>query len=212
MNKAVRLQDFKMVNLFEEIKARLYLPEVAKFYGMEIDNKNKAICPFHDDHHPSLSFKNNKFKCFVCQTGGTVIDFVMNYFGLTAMQAAQKLNDDFNMGLIKSNLNTKDRQKIQKMHAKRKEINAIIETFKTWKETTGKWFLRVFRAFRKIFRDFAPKKPKQVSKIFIIAANYLEHISYILDFFLSSSQEKLLEEYNAIESWKHKILKELEVF
>lgn len=201
-----------MVNLFEEIKARLYLPEVAKFYGIEIDNKNKAICPFHNDTHPSMSFKNNRFKCFACSVGGSVIDFVMNYFGLTAMQAAQKLNDDFNMGLIKTDLSSKEKRKIREAYIKRKKIGMIVGIFETWKETTEKWFLRVFRAFRKIFRDFAPKKPKQVSKIFIIAANYFEHISYILDFFLSSSQEKLLEEYNAIESWKHKILKELEVF
>src|SRR5574344_1213128 len=40
-----------------------------------------AICPFHDDHDPSLSISKEKqiFKCFVCQTSGNAITFVKKY-------------------------------------------------------------------------------------------------------------------------------------
>ena len=38
----------------------------------------KAVCPFHDDHDPSLSISTDKqiFKCFVCGAGGDVFGFV----------------------------------------------------------------------------------------------------------------------------------------
>ena len=41
----------------------------------------KAVCPFHDDHDPSLSIAEDKqiYKCFVCGNGGNVFTFVQNY-------------------------------------------------------------------------------------------------------------------------------------
>ena len=40
-----------------------------------------AVCPFHDDHDPSLSISDDKqiYKCFVCGNGGNVFTFVQNY-------------------------------------------------------------------------------------------------------------------------------------
>ena len=40
-----------------------------------------ALCPFHDDHDPSLSISEDKqiYKCFVCGNGGNVFTFVQNF-------------------------------------------------------------------------------------------------------------------------------------
>ena len=40
-----------------------------------------ALCPFHDDHDPSLSISEDKqiYKCFVCGNGGNVFTFIQNY-------------------------------------------------------------------------------------------------------------------------------------
>ena len=40
-----------------------------------------AVCPFHDDHDPSLSISQDKqiYKCFVCGNGGNVFTFVSNF-------------------------------------------------------------------------------------------------------------------------------------
>ena len=37
-----------------------------------------ALCPFHDDHNPSMSISEDKqiYKCFVCGAGGNVFTFV----------------------------------------------------------------------------------------------------------------------------------------
>ena len=40
-----------------------------------------GVCPFHDDHSPSLSVSPEKqiYTCFVCGASGNVFNFVMNY-------------------------------------------------------------------------------------------------------------------------------------
>ena len=54
---------------------------VAERLGLEV-RQHKALCPFHDDHHPSLSFnpRRNTYRCFVCDAHGGTIDLVMCCF------------------------------------------------------------------------------------------------------------------------------------
>lgn len=55
-----------------------------------------CVCPFHDDHSPSMSVSPDKqvFKCFVCGATGNVFTFVENYedvsFGEAAKIVAEK--------------------------------------------------------------------------------------------------------------------------
>lgn len=54
--------------------------------------RGKAICPFHDDHHPSMSVKDNKYFCFVCNEGGDVIDLLVKRDGLTFKDVVRRLS------------------------------------------------------------------------------------------------------------------------
>ena len=53
----------------------------------------KGLCPFHDDSHPSLSFKvsKNTFRCFVCGASGGPIDLVMKYLNKDFKEACRWL-------------------------------------------------------------------------------------------------------------------------
>lgn len=44
-------------------------------------SKYKALCPFHDDHNPSLLIdpERQSFKCWSCGAGGDIFDFVKTY-------------------------------------------------------------------------------------------------------------------------------------
>jgi len=55
----------------------------------------KCLCPFHDDHNPSMYVVPSKqiYHCFVCGAGGNAIDFVMNYHNLGFRDALQMLAD-----------------------------------------------------------------------------------------------------------------------
>ena len=55
---------------------------VSSYLPLSIKGKNYvAMCPFHDDHNPSLVVSREKqiFSCFTCQTSGNVFKFVMEY-------------------------------------------------------------------------------------------------------------------------------------
>ena len=52
-----------------------------------------GLCIFHDDHNPSMEVNPIKqtFKCYSCNTGGDVIDFIQNAEGLEFVAAAEFL-------------------------------------------------------------------------------------------------------------------------
>lgn len=48
---------------------------VAQRLGITV-KQHKALCPFHDDHTPSMTFKKNKYKCWSCGESGDTISLV----------------------------------------------------------------------------------------------------------------------------------------
>lgn len=67
---------------------------MSNYLTLEKKGKNyRAICPFHDDHDPSLSISTDKqiFKCFVCGTGGNVFTFVQKIEEISFPEAVAKV-------------------------------------------------------------------------------------------------------------------------
>jgi len=62
-----------------------------------------GICPFHDDHKPSMNVVPNKqiFCCFSCGAAGNVYDFVMRYHNMGFREALQYLADRAGITLTK---------------------------------------------------------------------------------------------------------------
>ena len=61
----------------------LPIEKVAKEMGMKVEH-HKALCPFHDDHHASLTFNKtkNSCRCYVCMRNSLgTIDLVMRFLG-----------------------------------------------------------------------------------------------------------------------------------
>lgn len=54
-----------------------------------------AVCPFHDDHSPSLTVSKERqmFNCFTCHTGGNVFSFVMKYENVSFVEAVKIVAD-----------------------------------------------------------------------------------------------------------------------
>ncbi|MBQ1505980.1 MAG: DNA primase, partial [Erysipelotrichales bacterium] len=67
----------------EKIRSAARIEDViAHYIPVERSGKSvKAVCPFHDDHDPSMMISPDKqlFKCFVCGTSGNVFGFVEQY-------------------------------------------------------------------------------------------------------------------------------------
>ena len=68
---------------------------VAERLGLTVV-RHKALCPFHDDHHASLSFsvRRNTFRCFVCGAHGGPIDLVMSSLNKPFLDACRWLADE----------------------------------------------------------------------------------------------------------------------
>ena len=71
---------------------------VAERLGLQV-SRHKCLCPFHDDHHASLSFsvRTNRYRCFVCGASGGSIDLVMNHLHLDFKSACHWLADANNI-------------------------------------------------------------------------------------------------------------------
>ena len=66
------------MNLFEIVKYGVNCREAAERYGVEANHYGMALCPFHNDRHPSLYVADDHYYCFACGEHGDVIDFVSN--------------------------------------------------------------------------------------------------------------------------------------
>ena len=71
---------------------------VAERLGLRV-SRHKSLCPFHDDHHASMSFKvsKNTYRCFVCGASGGPIDLVMRHLNFDFKAACRWLADENNI-------------------------------------------------------------------------------------------------------------------
>ena len=78
-------------SIFEKVKEAARIEEVVEHFGVHLDRRGKALCPFHQEKTPSFSIKreDNIFKCFGCGEGGDAIDFVAKIKGIEALEAAR---------------------------------------------------------------------------------------------------------------------------
>ena len=82
------------MKLYETIKAAVTTRQAAESFGIGVNRHGMALCPFHDDHNPSLKL-DKRYYCFACGESGDVIDFTAKYFGISLQSAAIKLARDF---------------------------------------------------------------------------------------------------------------------
>lgn len=86
------------MSYYPALKQRLTCREVAPRYGLKVNASGMALCPFHDEHSPSLKLSRG-FHCFGCGAQGDVITFVPRLFGISPGEAAQKLSADFGISV-----------------------------------------------------------------------------------------------------------------
>ena len=77
---------------------QLPIEAVAERLGLRV-TRHKSLCPFHDDHHASLTFntRTNTYRCFACDAHGGTIDLVMNRMHKDFLDACRWLADSTNI-------------------------------------------------------------------------------------------------------------------
>ena len=161
------------MNLFQNVKYGVNCREAAERYGVSVNRQGKALCPFHNDRHPSLYVADDHYYCFACGEHGDVIDFAAKLFALPLYEAAQKLAADFHL--------TPDKPpSAAALHAKR------IRTEAQQLRENERLCFSVLSDYARVLRDwkvqYAPQSPAEAPDArFIEACHKLDRTEYYLD-------------------------------
>lgn len=89
--------------------------DIVRVIGEHLTLKPKGrefvgLCPFHDDHTPSMSVVPSKqiFHCFVCQSGGDVFKFIQKFHKMDFPEALRYLAERAGIELTKLSSHTRD--------------------------------------------------------------------------------------------------------
>lgn len=90
-------------NVWDEIKNKSDIVSIISEYVSlsKQGNNFKACCPFHGEKTPSFIVSPDKqiFKCFGCDKGGNVLDFVSEYKKITKLEALKILAEKANTNI-----------------------------------------------------------------------------------------------------------------
>ena len=167
------------MRIFEIVKENVNLREAAELYGIDVNRYSKALCPFHNDRHPSLYVADDHYHCFACGEHGDVIDFVSKLFQLSLYDAARKLMADFHLSPDKP-------PSAAALHAKR------IRTEAQQLRENERLCLSVLSDYARVLRDwkvqYAPQSPAEApDERFVEACHKLDEVEYYLDILTSGN-------------------------
>jgi hypothetical protein len=167
------------MRIFEIVKENVNLREAAELYGIDVNRYGKALCPFHNDRHPSLYVADDHYHCFACGEHGDVIDFVSKLFLLSLYDAAQKLAADFHLSPDKP-------PSAAALHAKR------IRTEAQQLKANERLCFSVLSDYARVLRDwkvqYAPQSPAEApDERFVEACHKLDEVEYYLDILTSGN-------------------------
>jgi len=114
----MKLSDYAAV-----IRRSVTARQVAELLGLAPNRAGFCKCPMHGEKTGSLKLYpgDRGWYCFGCHQGGSVIDLVMQYYGMDLKNAIQLINEEFGLGLPIGNRPTKEQEEAAKRLAAERE-------------------------------------------------------------------------------------------
>ncbi|GAA6237999.1 MAG: DNA primase [Spiroplasma phoeniceum] len=114
------------------IKSKVNIVTVmSEYLSLEKRGRNYwAVCPFHQDSHPSMSISPEKqiYRCFACSAGGNLFTFLQEYENISFIEALKKVAVMANISL--DELTTyQEKPKYDKSEQLIFEINALASAY-----------------------------------------------------------------------------------
>ena len=165
-----------------EIKERLTLPEIARYYGFTPNRQGRIPCPFHNGKDPNLGLKDRYYNCFVCGAKGDAIKFVQDLFRLNFIDTISKINSDFSLGLpIGQRIDRRKQLEMERLAFRRRQ-KAKQEEAERQKIEDAYW--AAFDECKRLddnIRNYAPKTPTEpLHPIFAEALKNIDGAEYNL--------------------------------
>ena len=100
-------------NTINEIRENIDIVDVISNY-LPLNSKGKnyfGVCPFHDDHSPSMSVSKERqiYTCFSCGATGNVFKFIQDYENISFIEAVKKCADMVGISLDIGKITTKNK-------------------------------------------------------------------------------------------------------
>ena len=180
-NSTTNFKTFE-IDIFNQIKDALNIRDVVEYYGVSLNSKGMASCPFHTERTASFKVYADSFYCFGCGKGGSVIDFTMRYFGLANIEAAKKLNEDFRLNLpMGGSMGAAERRPLL-------EAKNLVADFASWEKRA--WSV-LSRRFRKIHEQgkiiLMPDAPNLWEHVAELAE--MEYVGWLLDMMIANMRD-----------------------
>lgn len=153
-------------------------------YGIEMDRANFCKCPFHQEK--SASFKayagDRGYYCYGCHTSGSVIDFVMQYFGLQYGDSINKINTDFSLGLpIGERISLRQRREMERRQMERQEERDREQRERERLEGEYWSAFDVWKRYDTNKREYAPRSHSEdFHPLFVDAVKNIDRATYEL--------------------------------
>lgn len=196
-----------MTNVFQSVRERVDAQTAARFYGVSVNDRGWAVCPFHSDHRPSMSFKDGRFRCWACQVGGDAVDFVGRLFGLRPLDAVRRLDADFHLGLVDKPMTREERQQAAEEARRAGAIRHSHQAFEAWRESTVRELNECVRLGNLVERYMG--KPDNLSPLAALALRERERMEYLSDALMWGSPEEQAQVWadrKGVRSWIERIL------
>lgn len=163
------------MSIFEEVKEQLNIQQVIEYYGFKVNRARQFVCPFHNDHKPSASIKNDYFNCFVCGAGGDLITFTAKYLRMSNLDACKELVREFGLDI---DISTKEERQAQyraeqKEKAEIKACNSLRDKFKKDKELRAESRKYTNYKLRNEIRQVNKRKEEEQQE-------YIRHVGLVL--------------------------------
>lgn len=177
-----------MIDVFWETRERVPAQDAARRYGLTFDSRGWAVCPFHQDKHPSMSFRAGRFRCWACSTSGDSIDFTARLFGLEPLAAVEKLNADFALGLP---LHRQPTPEDLQAARHRRELNQAHREFEEWRKALISRLSRVYFLAHKTLKTAAALDDLTSEQV--LAVRWQSYVEYLMDILECGSIDQQME-------------------
>lgn len=174
------------VSVFSIVKENVSAFQAARQYGLKVNPKGMACCPFHRDKSPSMKV-DRRYYCFGCGATGDAVDLTAQLLGIAPRDAALRLADDFGIDVGEK--------------AVRNQVKAPVKSRADPQKEAAEWItksVRMLLNYRwKLFewkQKYAPSPlDEEWHPLFCESLDKMEWVEYLLDELLFCGKDQYQE-------------------